>query len=145
MKKIKRVFVALLLIVSFLAGSYLTITRPAIWVNFWKLKKFDCINPYGIIKTYLQTNFKDEKYIIYPIIESPNNWTALDQLENTISNKIKGKGVNAFITEINGYSTEGKKEYWAFYTNQEYSSVGVQDYIVEKPAKLEFKLETISE
>src|SRR3989339_1543958 len=108
MKKIKRVFVALLLIVSFLAGSYLTITRPAIWVNFWKLKKFDCINPYGIIKTYLQTNFKDEKYIIYPIIESPNNWTALDQLENTISNKIKGKGVNAFITEINGYSTEGK-------------------------------------
>jgi len=141
MKKIKRVFVALLLIVSFLAGSYLTITRPAIWVNFWKLKKFDCINPYGIIKTYLQTNFKDEKYIIYPIIESPNNWTALDQLENTISNKIKGKGVNAFITEINGYSTEGKKEYWAFYVNGKQSAVGAGSYQLKDGDKIEWKIE----
>jgi len=143
MKKIKRALIVLLLITSFLAGSYFTITKPTLWVNFWKLKEFNCINPYGKIKTYLQINFKDQKYIIYPIIESPDNWTALDQLENTISNKINGKGTNAFITEINGYSTEGKKEFWAFYVNGKQSTVGAGGYQLKNGDKIEWKIEKL--
>ena len=141
MKKIKRAIVVLLLITSFLIGSYLTITKPAIWVNFWKLKKFNCVNPYKIIKTELKINLKNQLNIIYPVIESPDNWTALDQLVNTVSNKINGKGANAFVTEINNYSTEGKKEFWAFYVNGKQSTVGAGGYQLKNGDKIEWKIE----
>lgn len=141
MKKIKRAILILLLIISFFAGSYLTITRPTLWVNFWKLKKFDCVNPYGKIKTDLKINLKDQKYIIYPMIEVSNNWTALDQLGNTVSVKTSGKGADAFITEINGYSTEGKKEFWAFYVNGKQATVGAGSYQLKNGDKIEWKIE----
>jgi hypothetical protein len=141
MKKIKGVFLILLLTASFFAGSYLTITKPTLWVNFWKLKKFDCINPYKVIKTELKIDFKNQQTIIYPVIESPDNWTALDQLVNTVSNKINGKGVSAFITEINSYSTEGKKEFWAFYVNGKQSTVGAGSYQLKDGDKIEWKIE----
>ena len=69
------------------------------------------------------------------------NYNSIDQLENTISNKIKGKGVNAFITEINGYSTEGKKEYWAFYINGKMAEVGAGSYQLKDGDKIEWKIE----
>lgn len=48
-----------------------------------------------------------------------------------------------FITSIHGLKADSSKEYWAFYVNGNYSNVGLQDYRIEKSAKLEFKLEKI--
>jgi hypothetical protein len=141
MKKVKGAILILLLIASFLVGSYLTITKPTLWVNFWKLKKFECANPYKVIKTELKINFKNQQTIIYPAIESPDNWTALDQLVNTVSNKINGKGDNAFVSEINNYSTENKKEFWAFYINGKQATVGAGSYQLRNNDKIEWKIE----
>ena len=48
---------------------------------------------------------------------------------------------NAFITEINGYSTEGKKEFWAFYINDKLSTVGAGNYQLRNGDKIEWKIE----
>ena len=68
--------------------------------------------------------------------------TALDLTKEKASVKIKGEGVNAYLTEINGLEAlNSKKEYWAFYVNGKMAEVGAGSYKLKEGDKIEWKIE----
>ena len=68
--------------------------------------------------------------------------TALDLTKEKASVKIKGEGVNAYVTEINRQETlNSKKEYWAFYVNGKMAEVGAGSYQLKDGDKIEWKIE----
>ena len=68
--------------------------------------------------------------------------TALDLTKEKASVKIKGEGVNAYLTEINSQKAlNSKKEYWAFYVNGKMAEVGAGSYQLKDGDKIEWKIE----
>ena len=68
--------------------------------------------------------------------------TALDLTKEKASVKIKGEGVNAYLTEINSQKAlNSKKEYWAFYVNGKMAEVGAGSYKLKEGDKIEWKIE----
>jgi len=68
--------------------------------------------------------------------------TALDLTKEKASVKIKGEGVNAYLTEINSQEAlNSKKEYWAFYVNGKMAEVGAGSYKLKEGDKIEWKIE----
>ena len=68
--------------------------------------------------------------------------TALDLTKEKASVKIKGEGVNAYLTEINNQEAlNSKKEYWAFYVNGKMAEVGAGSYQLKDGDKIEWKIE----
>lgn len=67
--------------------------------------------------------------------------TALDLTKEKASVKTKGKGINAYIIEINRQEAlDSKKEYWAFYVNGKMAEVGAGSYQLKDGDKIEWKL-----
>ncbi len=68
--------------------------------------------------------------------------TALDLTKEKANTKIKGEGVNAYVTEINSQEAlNSKKEYWAFYVNGKMAEVGAGSYKLKDGDKIEWKIE----
>lgn len=68
--------------------------------------------------------------------------TALDLIKEKATAKIKGEGINAYVTEINGQEAlNSKKEFWAFYVNGKMTEVGAGSYKLKAGDKIEWKIE----
>ena len=82
--------------------------------------------------------------ILNQTIQVQKGTNAFDALNQNIQIEYQDYSFGKFITGINGLKADSSKEYWAFYVNNQYSSAGVQDFIIQEPVKLEFRLEKIS-
>ncbi|MDO8428528.1 MAG: DUF4430 domain-containing protein [Candidatus Diapherotrites archaeon] len=99
----------------------------------------------GTVSIELQAYNSENELVLDKNIQIQKGKTAFQIMQENTVIEFQDFSFGKFITSINGLQADSSKEYWAFYVNQEYSSVGVQEYIAENPAKLEFRLETISE
>lgn len=70
--------------------------------------------------------------------------TALALLQEKATVEISGTGEMAFVTSINGYKPDVKKEYWSFYINGKASQVGAGSYQTKNTDLIEWKLEAIT-
>lgn len=78
----------------------------------------------------------------YEKIVADQNRTALDLLTTKAQVAIQGKGANAFVTTINGKKADtAKRQYWAFYVNNQQSIVGAGSYQLKDGDKIEWKIE----
>ena len=90
------------------------------------------INVY--LKLFGQTDFIKQEII--------SGKTTLDLTKEKTSVKMKGEGVNAYLTEINSQKAlNSKKEYWAFYVNGKMAEVGAGSYKLKEGDKIEWKIE----
>lgn len=71
--------------------------------------------------------------------------TALDLLRKNTEVQTKGEGINAYVTQINGYPDLRRmsllKEFWAFYVNGKMGEVGAGSYELKQGDKIEWKIE----
>ena len=68
--------------------------------------------------------------------------TALDLTKEKAIVKIKGEGMNAYVTEINGMEAlNSKKDFWAFYVNSKMAEVGAGSYKLKDGDKIEWRIE----
>ena len=71
--------------------------------------------------------------------------TALDLLRENAEVQTKCEGINAYVTQINGYPDLRRmsllKEFWAFYINGKMSKVGAGSYKLKDGDKIEWKVE----
>lgn len=74
-----------------------------------------------------------------------NGKTALELLNLNAKAVSTGEGANAFVTAINGYSPDIKKEFWAFYVNGQQAQVGAGSYITKDTDTIEWRLEAINQ
>ena len=69
--------------------------------------------------------------------------TALEVLQRSHQIETKGKGINAFITSIDGRKADdAKNEFWAFYVNGKQAEVGAGSYVLKPNDKILWKIET---
>ncbi len=134
MEKVKKwfykVFILVLVILAIFAGYFFYQNK------LQSTKKLvvqqQNINVY--LKLFGQTDFIKQEII--------SGKTALDLTKEKASVKMKGEGVNAYLTEINGLEAlNSKKEYWAFYVNGKMAEVGAGSYKLKEGDKIEWKIE----
>lgn len=69
--------------------------------------------------------------------------TALDLLIKTHRVIMKGEGINAFITSIDGkIASDSKHEFWALYVNGKQAQVGAGSYYLKSKDTILWKIET---
>lgn len=71
----------------------------------------------------------------------PLGKTALELLQSTAQVEMKGEGVNAYVTGIDGKKADdSKKEFWAFYVNGKQAEVGAGSYTLRDGDKILWKI-----
>ncbi len=73
-----------------------------------------------------------------------NGKTALTLLESSATTyRVKGDGVNAFVTSINGYAaSDAKKEFWSLYINGQAATVGAGTLMTTDADTLRWQIDT---
>lgn len=91
----------------------------------------------------LKVEFSSTNIITFENIELNKPHTALEISQNFLKIKSTAKGVNAFVTEINGRKADdSKKEFWAFYINGKQAEVGAGSYVIKNSDTIEWKIKT---
>ncbi len=128
--------------------------KKTVQILFFILITLSVFTGIFIYQSKLQTNKKTEiKQLItvYFKLADQKDFTkqeiipgknALDLTKKIATVVIKGEGVNAYVTTINGREAKStNKEFWAFYVNGKQAIVGAGSYQLKNGDKIEWKIE----
>jgi len=146
MAKVKKSFykylIPLLVVVGVTAGIFIGVARYDFFNCLFSSGNLKCENKTVAVFIKISTDSNDGYFLEYHV---PDQSTALDFLKMAANVETKGEGVNAFVTQINGYPDLRRanlpREFWAFYINGKMSKVGAGSYKLKDGDKIEWKVE----
>ena len=131
-----------LLVVGVMAGIFIGVTRYDFFNCLFSSGNLKCENKTVAVFIKITTGSNGGDFLEYHV---PDQSTALDFLKMAANVETKGEGVNAFVTQINGYPDLRRanlpREFWAFYINGKMSKVGAGSYKLKDGDKIEWKVE----
>ncbi|MBI3290536.1 DUF4430 domain-containing protein [Candidatus Microgenomates bacterium] len=132
----KKVFIAVLAIILLYAGG--------VWAKFYigGDANFPYVDHVGFGRF-------EEDYVGPPEKKAPSDYITYEGKDGQTALSLLYVGnyvataEGGFVTEINGRKADlDKKEFWAFYVNEEMAQVGAADYMTKNGDKIEWKIET---
>ncbi len=126
---------------SFYKISIIILITLAVFASYFYYQSKFQLTDKSITKQIFAVYFKTTSQKNFVKKETVPGKTALDLTKEAALIKMKGEGVNAYITEINGIiAQDSKKEYWAFFVNGKMAQVGAGSYKLKDRDKIEWQV-----